>query len=138
MELQCTIEPSGDRIVVAPTGDVDLQSAPALRQVLQDAVARDDTRRIEIDLSKVTFLDSAGIGVIVAAHRAASDKGATLLLREPGPVVRMVLEVTNLYSLLVEGAEAETPQGRSGAVPKTAHRGAASQADGPPRRSERS
>jgi hypothetical protein len=53
-----------------------------------------------IDLSSVTFLDSSGLGMVVAAHRAAAAQGITVQLRNPGPVVRMVLEVTDLLDVL--------------------------------------
>jgi anti-sigma B factor antagonist len=56
---------------------------------------------IDVDMSAVTFLDSSGIGMLVAARRAAEVKGITLKLREPGPMVRMVLEVANLDGLLI-------------------------------------
>jgi anti-sigma B factor antagonist len=101
MAFGCSVERSGDVVVVTPTDDIDLDNADALRQIMQDAVATDGVRRIEVHLGKVTFLDSTGLGVFVAAHRAAEERGATLALVDPGPVVRMVLEVTDLFELLV-------------------------------------
>ncbi|MEV6303176.1 STAS domain-containing protein [Actinoplanes sp. NPDC051861] len=97
MSFDYTIERSGDTIVVSPEGDLDIDNAALLRQVLQQVLDRGDCTHVEIDMSAVTFLDSSGLGILVAARRAARSRGATLHLREPGPVVRMVLEVTNLY-----------------------------------------
>jgi anti-sigma B factor antagonist len=101
MGFGCTAKRTGDVMVVTPTDDIDLENADALRKVMQDAVAAEGVRRIEVHLGKVTFLDSTGLGVFVAAHRAAEERGATLALVDPGPVVRMVLEVTDLFDLLV-------------------------------------
>jgi anti-anti-sigma factor len=100
MPFDCTIEREGDTIVVAPEGDVDVDNAAVLRQVLQQVVDRGDCTRLDIDMSAVTFLDSSGLGMLVAAQRAAGARGITLKLRDPGPVVRMVLEVTNLHTTL--------------------------------------
>jgi anti-sigma B factor antagonist len=101
MAFGCSVERTGDVVVVTPTDDIDLDNADTLRQVMQQAVATEGVRRIEVHLGKVTFLDSTGLGVFVAAHRAAEERGATLALVDPGPVVRMVLEVTDLFELLV-------------------------------------
>ncbi|MFI5495148.1 STAS domain-containing protein [Actinoplanes sp. NPDC051859] len=100
MPFDCTIERDGDTIVVAPEGDVDVDNAAALRQVLHQVVDRQDCTRLDVDMSAVTFLDSPGLGMLIAAHRAAAGRGITLRLRDPGPMVRMVLEVTNLHELL--------------------------------------
>jgi anti-sigma B factor antagonist len=97
MSFDFTIERKGDTMVVVPEGDLDIVNAAVVRRVLREVLDRRDFAHLEVDMSSVTFLDSSGIGMLVAARRAAEAQGATLRLREPGPVVRMVLEVTNLY-----------------------------------------
>ena len=101
MAFDCTVERQGDIVVVTPEGDVDLETATYLREVLRQVVADKQNGRIDVDMHAVTFLDSSGIGMLVAARRAAELKGITLRLREPGPMVRMVLEVANLDGLLI-------------------------------------
>lgn len=105
MSFDCTIERNGDTLVVLPEGDVDIDNAAVLRQVLQQVLDRRDCAHVEVDMSEVTFLDSSGLGMLVAARRAAEAQGATLRLRSPGPMVRMVLEVTNLYDGFVAEPE---------------------------------
>jgi len=101
MAFDCTVERQGDTVVVTPEGDVDLETATYLREVLRRVVADKHDGRIDVNMSAVTFLDSSGIGMLVAARRAAEVKGIVLKLREPGPMVRMVLEVANLDGLLI-------------------------------------
>src|SRR4051812_26716491 len=101
MAFDCTVERQGDNVVVTPEGDIDLETATYLREVLRQVVADKQSGRIDVDMHAVTFLDSSGIGMLVAARRAAELKGITLRLREPGPMVRMVLEVANLDGLLI-------------------------------------
>ncbi|UQU62493.1 STAS domain-containing protein [Couchioplanes caeruleus] len=100
MPFDCTIEREGETMVVVPEGDVDVVNAAVLRQVLQQVVERRDCTRLDIDMSAVTFLDSSGLGMLVAAQRAAAAQGIALQLQKPGPMVRMVLEVTNLDRVL--------------------------------------
>jgi anti-anti-sigma factor len=106
VSFDCTIERDGDLITVVPAGDIDWQNVSLLREVLRQVVDRREAGRIDVDMRDVTFLDSSGIGMFVAAQRAAAAKGSVLMLREPGPVVRLVLEVTNLEDQLVAGPAA--------------------------------
>jgi anti-anti-sigma factor len=99
--MDWTIEREGDTLVVSPEGDLDVANAAVLRQVLQQIVDRKECARLDVDMSAVTFLDSSALGVLVAARRVATANGITFQLRDPGPMVRMVLEVTNLYDTLV-------------------------------------
>ncbi|WP_229074699.1 STAS domain-containing protein [Actinoplanes sp. DH11] len=99
--MEWTIEREGETLVLAPEGDLDVANAAVLREALQQIVERRDCSRLDVDMSAVTFLDSSALGVLVAARRAAEAHGITLRMRNPGPMVRMVLEVTNLYDTLV-------------------------------------
>ncbi|GAB1689153.1 STAS domain-containing protein [Krasilnikovia sp. M28-CT-15] len=116
MPFDCTLQLADDTVIVSPEGDVDIHTSAAVREVLREVVASRTGGRIVVDLSDVTFLDSSGIGVFVAAKRAADARGLELRLRNPGPVVRMVLEVTRLLGELVEQApERVAPYSRSAA-----------------------
>ncbi|WP_433830584.1 STAS domain-containing protein [Actinoplanes sp. CA-015351] len=97
--MDWTIEREGDTLVLSPEGDLDVANAAVLRQVFQQVLDRRDCSQLIVDMSQVTFLDSSALGVLVAARRAATAQNVTLLLRDPGPMVRMVLEVTNLQHL---------------------------------------
>jgi anti-anti-sigma factor len=101
MSFDCTIEQQGDLIVVAPEGEIDLVNAALLRQVLRQVVERQAAGRIAVDMRNVTFLDSSGLGILVAAQRAAAVRGVELTLVDPNPIVRMTLEVANLADMLI-------------------------------------
>lgn len=51
---------------------------------------------IEIDLSQTTFLDSCGLGALVALHKTAVSRHGRLRLLDPQPPVRQILELTQL------------------------------------------
>jgi ABC-type transporter Mla MlaB component len=73
--LTITEEWCGPALVVAVGGEVDLGSAPVLRRVLDAARSR-APRRIVVDLSFVRFLDTAGLAVLLDAHRRAGHRRA--------------------------------------------------------------
>lgn len=85
------------RVVAA--GEIDSSTAPVLREqltTLLDAAAQD----ITVDLDAVTFLDSAGLCVLAAAHRRAVGQGAALRVVASGRAVVRPLQITGLWDLL--------------------------------------
>lgn len=110
MRFDCAVKMRDGVGTVTPAGDVDLQTTPALREALGTVITDPDTTRVEIDLSRVTFLDSTGIGVLMAAYKAAARKGVSLRVRHPGPMVRMVLELAGVYDVLLSGELPRAPK----------------------------
>ncbi|GAA0548276.1 STAS domain-containing protein [Paractinoplanes ferrugineus] len=101
MSFEYRIERDADRVTVVPEGDISLETVDVLREVLRNVLQSQNVTHLDLDMSSVTFLDSSGIGVLVAAHRAAAARGTTLRLREPTAMVRMTLEITHLDGILI-------------------------------------
>jgi len=58
-----------------------------------------DCRAIEVDLSDTTFLDSSGLGALVALHKSISRQNGTLRLLKPQPPVLQLLELTRMHRI---------------------------------------
>ena len=100
MYFDCTSEQVNDTVVVTPSGEIDRDTAAEFRAALEQAVAQAGRGPVAVELSRVTFMDSSGVGALLAAHRLADSAGATLRARNPTPTVRTVLDVTNVSGLL--------------------------------------
>ena len=74
-------------------GELDLATAPALREALRGAVDR-SPKRLVVDLTEVTFVDSTVLGALVEARSALG--GDAFALAAPGLEVRRALEVSGL------------------------------------------
>ncbi len=81
-------------------GEVDSMTAPGLRDCLLEALSRPGSGPVEVDLSRVTFLDSAGLSALATAHRAAGTAGRELRIRcgTARAVVRP-LQITGLWDV---------------------------------------
>ena len=88
------------RIQLVVTGEVDSSSAPVLRQHLDALLDDDGVRELTIDLTAVTFLDSAGLCVLAAAHRRALEQDATMRVLATSRAVVRPLQITGLWQLL--------------------------------------
>lgn len=97
-KLTVEIERNGDVSRATVAGDLDHDSAPGLQLEL-DKAAGDGVRNIELDLSAVTFIDSAALQVFVSLTDRLGDRGGALSITEASPVVARILKVTRLDEL---------------------------------------
>jgi anti-sigma B factor antagonist len=97
-EFVTTVSQAGDATVVALSGELDVASSPALSEELIQLIARGSTDLV-IDLGSLDFIDSTGLSAILKVNKSLEGKGQ-LVLREPTPMVRQVLEITGLTGAL--------------------------------------
>ena len=91
---------SGDaKATLVLEGKITVQTAPDLEAAVEslDATMAD----IDIDLSAVDYVSSAGLRVFVTSSKLAERRGGTLRLLHPVDEVVEVLEMTGLYEVLV-------------------------------------
>lgn len=99
VEMVTSTSEHDGKVVVSVAGDVDLVTSQELRRVLEEAVRVNP--HVEVDLTGLTFIDSSGLSALVEGHRAAQEAGGVVVLRNPTPMLRRLLDITRLDSLLV-------------------------------------
>ena len=87
--------PTGSWIVMPLTGDVDLASAPALRTRLVEATS-DAPAHVILDLTRLDFIDSTGLGVLVGTLRRVRGGGGEMRIAGAPPGIERVFSVTGL------------------------------------------
>jgi anti-sigma B factor antagonist len=94
--------------VVCPRGRLNMVSARRLKDLLSGMVA-DGTNRIVVDMAETSFLDSSGLGALIAGLKSARQAGGDLRIARPTEAVSVVFSLTNMDKVLrprdsVEGA----------------------------------
>ncbi|RNL79147.1 STAS domain-containing protein [Nocardioides marmorisolisilvae] len=79
MDLTLGVNDVAGRAVIRVGGDVDIDTAPALRSAVVDLL-EDGRRDIVVDVSAVDFIDSTGLGVLVGALKDTQSRQGTLEL----------------------------------------------------------
>lgn len=77
------------------TGEVDSYNAPKLRERMERLIADGDAQII-INLSKVDYIDSTGIGMLVGSLKQASEAGGGIKIICPNKEVYRLFHITNL------------------------------------------
>jgi anti-sigma B factor antagonist len=97
-------ERQGDAQTVALAGEIDVSTALRLEMALEAAIA-DGARRLQMDLSKTTFMDSTGLASLAAVHRQLRQHGGALTLVNVSDTVRRVLEISAMDRVLMAGTD---------------------------------
>jgi anti-sigma B factor antagonist len=108
MDLNILNKQVGDVSVVALKGRIVLgEGSSALRERIKTLVG-DGKKKIVLNMANVTYIDSAGLGTLVAAHIGVKKQGTTLLLSDLGNKFHEVLQITRLLTVFsVFATEAE-------------------------------
>ena len=95
MELSLATRTVAEHTVLEVGGEVDVYTAPRLRERLVELIDA-GSRHVVVDLGRVDFLDSTGLGVLVGALKRVRSNDGDLYLVCTQPRIRKVFEVTGL------------------------------------------
>lgn len=99
MALTVSTDETGDIPVVNVSGDIDVATAAPMRDAI-DALMVAGHRRLVLDLSGVTFIDSTGLGVIVGRLKGLRRGGGAMAVVASHERVLRVLDITGLDTVL--------------------------------------
>ena len=80
--------------VVTAGGEIDVQTSAGLHRAVEAALA--STGCIVVEMSRVSFVDSSGFGVLIVASNRARQLGGSVVLVSPPEMVRKILANTQL------------------------------------------
>lgn len=91
--------PPDGPVVIDLRGEVDVYNAPRLRDELT-RLLHEGRKDIVLDVEQLDFVDSTGLGVIIAAAKRAGEAGGHFTLRAPTRAVQRILDLTQLRRFL--------------------------------------
>lgn len=100
---------NGDKLIIRMNAELDHHLAEEMRQVIDDVIDKRGVMHIVFDFTKVDFMDSAGIGLIMGRYKKVMDKGDITIVGVRESVKRILLisglhKIVNIYEL--KGQEA--------------------------------
>ena len=97
-EFQIEEKVAGQLPVIAVSGEIDVATAPQLRECLHRVIAQGDAT-IVLDLLGVTFLDSTALGVLVGALKRCRELGGELHVVVADSRIMKIFEITGLTNV---------------------------------------
>jgi anti-sigma B factor antagonist len=99
-QFDCRVERTEGGAVCAIRGELDLMTAPRLRDELRPLLADTSLEGLVFDLADLRFVDSSGIQALIDFRRELGARGATMAVVRPQRTVRMVLRMMGLEDVL--------------------------------------
>jgi len=93
-----SVDDGPDEVVLALTGELDIESAGTLEQAVAQVRAA-DYAEVVLDLRQVEFIDSTGLRVLLSLRNDAKRTAYGLWLVPPAPPVRRIFEITGTRGL---------------------------------------
>ncbi len=98
MELEVTTRDAGEHTVIKLKGEVDIYTAPSLRETIVDALEKGRVK-IAVDLDEVDFLDSTGLGVLVGGLKRVKNQNGELGIICSQEKILRIFKITGLTKI---------------------------------------
>jgi anti-sigma B factor antagonist len=92
------MEINKDTVLVTEVKELGAANSNAFRDWVRSSL-QNGQKNIDIDLSQTTFVDSSGLGALVALHKTACSRKGAVRLIAPQPSVQQVLELTRMHRI---------------------------------------
>lgn len=102
MEYESTLKcvTSGKSLTIYLEGDIDHHNARTVRSKIDTKIYIQRPEELVLDLSRVSFMDSSGLGLILGRYTKAVELGILFKVANPGPQIRKILDLAGTERLI--------------------------------------
>ncbi|MFC4617869.1 anti-sigma F factor antagonist [Camelliibacillus cellulosilyticus] len=100
MSLQVDLEIKHQVLCIRLEGELDHHTADELRAKVNDAFSRQTIRHILLNLEKLAFMDSSGLGVILGRYKQITSLGGEMVVCAISPSVKRLFELSGLFKII--------------------------------------
>jgi anti-anti-sigma factor len=94
----------GASVLIAVRGELDVATAPKFRAAVKGLCQPGTASSVTVDLSRLDFIDAAGLGALISLRNAVHQSGGTVRVRSPKSHVRRVFELAAVTILFDAGS----------------------------------
>lgn len=100
--MQVKFSNKGTTLIISVIGELDHHSADYVREKIEGEMIKASTKNIVFDFSKISFMDSSGIGIIMGRYKSMQTMGGKVALAGLNPQIKRIFEVSGLFKLVSE------------------------------------
>ena len=88
------------RFCIQLVGEIDHHSAVAVRSAIDAKLYEFRPRHAVLDLSKIDFMDSSGLGLIMGRYSLMKEQGGEVVVVDPAPMVERVIDLAGMKRII--------------------------------------
>ncbi|HLU23787.1 anti-sigma F factor antagonist [Lederbergia graminis] len=100
MSLTIDLEVKQDVLCVRLEGELDHHASEQLRKEVTDAIEKFDIHHIVLNLEKLSFMDSSGLGVILGRYKQIKLREGEMVVCAITPPVKRLFEMSGLFKII--------------------------------------
>jgi anti-sigma B factor antagonist len=100
MNLTIEYKKVDDQDTLILNGEVDAFTATDLKKEILDLTESTETKQLVLQMSGVSYMDSTGIGVIIAGYKSAKKNGSSLIVQGLSSRVKRLFDITGLSEIV--------------------------------------
>ncbi len=91
---------SGDSLELKPIGEIDHHNAVMMRREADELINTYKPKNVELNLEKIDFMDSSGLGFIMGRYSLVQKNGGTLVVKSPSRNVQRICRLAGLERIV--------------------------------------
>jgi stage II sporulation protein AA (anti-sigma F factor antagonist) len=97
--MQYTVK--GDTATFYLAGELDHAASAQVRDALDQVITENrGVRHLVLDMNRLSFMDSSGIGVILGRYKRVAQRGGDVAVRNTAPAVDRILSMSGIYTII--------------------------------------
>ena len=98
--MECIYVPKDKQLTLKIAEEIDENSTDKLRRKIDNEITRFLPRKVIFDFSNVSFMDSAGIGMVLGRYKMSSMFGGKMFMKNVSPSVKKVFEMAGVTRII--------------------------------------
>ena len=98
--MEIIFEISGTTLVAELFGEMDHHSSEKVRNDIDETMINYKAKHLIFDFSRVTFMDSSGIGIILGRYKKLKEKGGFVIVPACSPQIQNILNMAGVLSII--------------------------------------
>ena len=98
--MEIIFEISGTTLVAELFGEMDHHSSEKVRKDIDETMVNYGAKHLIFDFSRVTFMDSSGIGIILGRYKKWKEQGGIIIVTGCSNPIRNILNMAGVFSLI--------------------------------------
>lgn len=100
MQTYLDFQMKDDVLIVNIIGDLDHHQATQAREEIDKTIEVFKSRHLILDFSKVEFMDSSGIGVVMGRYNKVKEKNGEILITNCSKYIKLILEMAGIFTII--------------------------------------